>query len=127
MLATGGLLCPVKAIKDMLCSRKEQYESLSALPLASYMHHGALKTMTQKQFSEMLKGTLDSAGFNAADYSGHSFRRGGACTAFIAGASPLLIKSQGDWRSNAWERYIDIPMESRWTMASLLTQEAGKE
>ena len=38
----------------------------------------------------------------------HSFRRGGATLAFKAGAPTDLIKTQGDWKSEAYQKYIEV-------------------
>jgi len=50
---------------------------------------------------------LGMIGVDPAKYSGHSFRRGGATFAHRLGVDPLLIKRMGDWRSDAYRRYID--------------------
>ena len=40
-------------------------------------------------------------------FFGHSFRRRGACFALHSGVPSDYIKLQGDWKSNAYERYLD--------------------
>ena len=44
-----------------------------------------------------VKNTLLKAGINADDYSGHSFRCGGASFTMKSGVPFRLIKCQGDW------------------------------
>ena len=52
-------------------------------------------------------------GLDASQYSGRSFPRGGAQFALQCGLSTELIKLQGDWRSNACERYLEPSFELR--------------
>ena len=33
----------------------------------------------------------------------------------------LLIKNQGDWKSEAYQAYIDIPLSTKWDMLKLMT------
>ena len=47
---------------------------------------------------------------DAAKYSGHSLRRGGASFALLLGLPIDLIKIQ-DWRSNACERHLEPAFE----------------
>ena len=54
-----------------------------------------------------LKQTLDKCGLHTLRFSGHSFRRGGATFALHCGVPSDYIKLQGDWKSNAYERYLD--------------------
>jgi hypothetical protein len=50
----------------------------------------------------------------------HSLRRGGASTALKLGLSPVLIKLQGDWQSDAWLRYLEIDLDQRKLVAESL-------
>jgi hypothetical protein len=52
---------------------------------------------------------------------GHSFRRGGASHAFKCNIPAALIKLQDDWKSNAYLRYIDIPLYIRWNMMNVFS------
>ena len=45
-------------------------------------------------------------GLDPSNYSGHSFRRGGASFAFEIGLTLTEVKERGDWRSNAVHGYI---------------------
>jgi hypothetical protein len=58
-------------------------------------------------FVNALRHCLNEIGVDPSKYSGHSFRRGGATFAHRLGVDPLLIKRMGDWRSDAYMRYID--------------------
>ena len=52
---------------------------------------------------------------------GHSFRRGGASDAFKCNIPAALIKLQGDWKSNAYLQYSDIPLDVRWNMMNVFS------
>lgn len=53
-------------------------------------------------------------------YSNHSFRRGGASYALHCGLPVDLIKLQGDWKSNACERYLEPSFHLRQQVATTL-------
>lgn len=94
------------------------------VPLFRYsLEHASNIPMTHQQFSDKLRSCLTTIGFDASKYSGHSFRRGGATFALQCGLPIELIKIQGDWRSNACERYLQPSFEMRKTVA--VTMGAG--
>ena len=55
----------------------------------------------------------DVFGIDPAGFGSHSARRGGATAASEQGVVDLLIKRQGNWRSDAVYRYINLPIYSR--------------
>ena len=63
--------------------------------------------LTHRLFVETLRFCLGKIGVNPSEFSGHSFRRGGATFAHRMGVSPLLIKLMGDWSSDAHMAYIN--------------------
>jgi hypothetical protein len=114
-------LCPVRALlahfgASPLGARR---------PLFNYLCMGRECAMTQADFVSRLKSLLCKVSVKAADYSAHSFRRGGASYAFTIGMSPLQIKLRGDWGSDAYERYIFISSGATLTVASLLAGGVG--
>ena len=48
-------------------------------------------------------------------YSLHSLRRGGATFAYRSNLEADMIKTLGDWSSDAFKRYIDVSMDQRYT------------
>jgi hypothetical protein len=70
-------------------------------------------------FSQDIQATAISAGIGKR-LRPHSLRRGGASTALKLGISPVLIKLQGDWNSDAWLRYLEVDMCQRLTVSSRL-------
>ena len=67
-----------------------------------------MSCLNYDSFVAKLETVLSLAGFHPQDYCGHSFHRGGCSFAFQLGILPLLIKLRGDWKSNAYERYVFI-------------------
>jgi hypothetical protein len=47
-------------------------------------------------------------GENPDEFSTHSFRRGGASWAFTAEVPTELIQLYGDWRSDAYKKYLKL-------------------
>ena len=87
-------------------------------PLFSYVEsNGKLCYLNHSEFVKQLKQCLSKCGLNEKVYSGHSFRRGGCTYAFSLGLSPLLIKLRGDWRSNAYERYVTVTVDQQNNIA----------
>lgn len=65
------------------------------------------------QFMVKLRGCLGKLGINQKDYAGHSFRRGGATWALSSNMPGEVIKLLGDWKSDAYMCYIEVPLLSR--------------
>ncbi len=101
-------LCPLEATLAMLANLPAG-QTASDAPLFSYVSQGALTCIDYSAFVQRLKVVLNKAELPSDQYSGHSFRRGGCTFAFELGVPPLLIKLRGDWRSNAYERYVSVP------------------
>jgi len=65
-------------------------------PLFSLDGH---KPVTRQWFLKRTKSLLSKAGYKPESFSGHSFRRGGAQTAFDSGLPPDEIQRIGRWKS----------------------------
>jgi len=61
-------------------------------------------------FSVQLKNALTWAGLPHESYKGHSFRIGAATTAAMRGMSDEDIQRMGRWKSQAFRKYIRIPI-----------------
>ena len=65
---------------------------------------------------------LVKVGLNPDDWSGHSFRRGGASLLYRLGIDPLTIQACGDWSTDTFLRYLEVNFDRLWsaqnTMAS---------
>lgn len=97
------------------------------VPLIRYCSPGASNVpLTHKLFTQKLHICLAACGFHASMYSGHSFRRGGASYALECGLPVDLIKLQGDWNSNAYERYLQPSLNLRKKVATTMGSSASK-
>jgi len=96
------LTCPVKAVLAFLHLR-----GLHQGPLFSF---GPNLSVSRYFFCKALANNLTSIGLDPQLYKAHSLRIGAATTAQSLGHSESDIKHMGRWRSNAFTRYIRIPM-----------------
>ena len=101
----GSLLCPVQALENI-------FELVPVGPQDPCFLIAKNEPLTYRQFQAMLKESISTAGMDATQYSSHSFRRGGASWSFLAGVPTEMIKLMGDWRSDAYLRYIEFPAEA---------------
>lgn len=88
--------------------------------------------MVHTEFVRWVKALLTRAGFDAARYAGHSFRRGAASFSFLVGLPELLVKELGAWRSQAYQVYMDLSLyqklqvHRRW-FAAMAAGQLGAE
>jgi integrase len=66
--------------------------------------------ITRSIFSQYLNKTLVAAGIRDAHIRPHSFRIGAATSAAAAGIPDEQIQRFGRWRSDAYRRYVRIPL-----------------
>lgn len=117
--------CPSTALLQMVL---ECPSPPSPVPLFRYVDRIKRVTpLTHQKFTCKLRDTLAKLGFPSEQYSGHSFRRGGASFALQCGLPAELIKLQGDWRSNSYERYLNPSFQSRLTVAQALGRAFSSE
>lgn len=114
---TDSRLCPVAALKAFWALPAGPQSG----PLFAFRQSAGLHTLDYKSFTNQLSCVLQACGFDNRLYSGHSLRRGGATHAFKCGVPPAYIKAQGDWASSCWERYVHIPLDLRWKLATTMT------
>ena len=115
-------LCPLSALHQAF----QQASSADPEgPAFMYIKGTQLFPYTYSSFTTKLKSALENCGFAAEQYSGHSFRRGGATFAMKAGVPYNLIQAQGDWKSSTYERYLDesfvYRLQTVATMAANIT------
>ena len=72
---------------------------LSTDYLFAYSVSGKKAVLTYSQFTTMLKRYLKQLGLSSREYSGHSFRWGGATHALNSGVPVEIKKAQGIWKS----------------------------
>lgn len=85
-------------------------------------HGNTLRSMTHASFTKKLKDFISLAGLNPRDYSGHSLRRGGCTFAFQAGVPVDLIRTHGDWRSDAYQQYLEITSDTKEITTTRMAQ-----
>ena len=73
-------------------------------------------------FTSRLKTLLTRSGYDAALFSGHSFRRGGATFLHSCGGSALMVQASGDWSSQCFTRYLYLSFAERLRSQSLISQ-----
>lgn len=101
-----SVLCPVKAFKNMCQAIPAHAEApLFLLPNR--------KPVTYLMFQNKLKHCIKRIGLNPAAFSSHSFRRGGATLLFNANVEPDKIQLLGDWRSEAYKKYLTFTLEDK--------------
>ena len=95
-------ICPVQAVTNMFrCS-----PSHPSAPAFSYNISSNTFFFLQNSFIATLRSFLSHLGFDAQSFS--SMRRGGATQAFRSGVPGELIKSHGDWTSEAYLTYLEL-------------------
>ena len=114
-------LCPVHALRDFFDTCPAPASSPAfVLPTAT-----GLRSISYSSFTKHLKDLLRLAGLNPDNYSGHSFRRGGATYASSLGIPHELIQLQGDWASTAYLEYLARPLRQRLSLAQTVASQLG--
>ncbi len=67
------------------------------------------EALHRSQVVSAIKWLVAQLGLDPTYYVGHSLWRGGATSAVAVGLSPAVIEQMGGWRSDTWQRYIQIP------------------
>ena len=94
--------CPVLALSAYFALRKPDSGALFTFMDGSPLSRGF--------FSQQLNLSLIWAGCQSKYYKGHSFRIGAATSAVAAGIPEAHIKLMGRWSSDAYKKYIRIPV-----------------
>ena len=94
--------CPILVMKRYLRVRGS-----TPGPLFIFADHTPISA---SYFARQLATCLSHCGYNTTMYTGHSFRIGAATTAAERGCTDIQIQTMGRWKSNAFRRYIRIPM-----------------
>ena len=103
-------LCPLQAYHNALTLAPDTRPTDPAF--ITYIS-GKESPFTYTKFAVKLRTTLQNAGISPDNFSEHSFRRGGATFAMRSGVPLPLIECQGDWASDAYERYLVTTLKDR--------------
>ena len=102
-------LCPVRALASAL-------RVVGVGPGEAPLFSGSGCDLSRSKFVQRLHSLLQAAGVHPTMYSGHSFRRGGASWAFEAGLPGEFIQILGDWRSDAYLRYLSLNTNTKFKL-----------
>jgi len=108
-------LCPVAAY-DNMC---RLVPAADTDPAFCTVVDGVRKPITYAVFQKKLKASTKAIGLDPKLFSTHSFRRGGATLAFRAGIAGDTIKILGDWQSEAYQVYLECPIEVKAAASNL--------
>jgi len=106
----GHDLCPTTAILRALALTATAPSSGPAFVSAS---PGGFTPLTPSAFVSKLKSCISQTGSDSKAFSAHSFRRGGATWAFNCHVPGEIIQVLGDWSSDCYKRYLQIPTQSK--------------
>ena len=108
------ILDPVRHLQSLFSRVPAQGSS----PAFSYNQKSFISYST---FTNRLKTLLTKSGYDAALYSGHSFRRGGATFLHACGGSALMVQASGDWSSQCFTRYLFFSFTERLRSQALIS------
>ena len=116
-------LCPISAFNNMtrLVPAKGSSPAF-IIPKKQSNRSSILVPLTHSVFVSQMRKLLAHCGYDPKAYTGHSFRRGGATWASQMGMLPDDIRAHGDWKSNAYERYIQISLTDKINIAKQMMQ-----
>ena len=115
----GSKLCPVKAYRHMCATVKAKGDD----PLFSLSEK---KCIFYKHYQAKLKAVIKQIGLDSDLYSSHSFRRGGCTFSFQSGIPAELIQLHGDWKSDAYKKYLSLTFEDKFIVAERIKQQILK-
>jgi hypothetical protein len=101
LTAIPGPSCPIVALQHHLLSNSDLP---SSAPFFAFKTSTGFLPMVKKSFLDRCSDIFCSVGLAAIH--GHSFRIGGATEHLRRGLSVELLKIQGRWKSDAFQRYI---------------------
>ena len=115
-LSLNSVLCPVRAYTHALLT----LGSTTCVPAFVFRDSsGNVLSLTKDVFIETFRSVVSRfAGGDISNFTGHSFRRGGASWAFQAGVPGELIQVCGDWASDAYKRYLEFSMDDKLNLAA---------
>ena len=108
----GSPFCPCTAV---LLVYKLVTAFSDEAPLLCYPSPSGPRPLSYELFISRLKAILTGLGVDHTKYAGHSFCRGGASLALACNLPTELIKLQGDWRSDCYQRYLDPDLDTKFT------------
>ena len=110
-----SILCPVSAYKKM-CRRvkAKKNDPLFSLPDKS--------CITYRKYQSKLKQVISALKLDPKCYTTHGFRRGGTTYSFRSNVPSELIQLHGDWKSDAYKKYLEFSFEDKLQVALRMRQ-----
>lgn len=104
-----------KSIKKYLAGVKDVFDNSPVKhPQAPLFQDDQGHALTYAAIVKAVKVLAEACGFNPKNFSGHSFRIGGATTMGILKFPPEVIRQLGRWESTCYQRYVRVaPMQLR--------------
>ena len=120
LLHLDSVLCPVKAYRHLM----EKVGHLSFTPAFVFIHLGRIRWLTRELFIRTFREIAQVfISGDVHEFTGHSFRRGGATWAFDSGVPGELIQVCGDWASDAYKRYLDFGLQRKLDLAAVFCKD----
>jgi hypothetical protein len=107
----GKMLCPSAALGNALAVSREA--DCNGPAFMRRNSKGGLVPVLYGWFSKRLLDLVVECGECRNDYGTHSLKRGGACWALKCGFNSEIIKLLGDWHSNAYQQYLEVPLSDK--------------
>jgi hypothetical protein len=117
---TGLVLCPYSAV--LKCFQATPQPDNQGPAFVWQVGANKFTPMTHATFVRHVKWAVSVLGLDPKDYAGISFRRGGASCLAAAGADHSLIKELGDWKSDAYARYVRREQTRRLELPALFAK-----
>ena len=108
-------LCPVQALLHYL--KLTPSAPISGPAFVIPRKQGGFSPLTPADFVSRLRSCLHRLELCPSHFAAHSFRRGGASWALQCGLAPDVVRILGDWKSDTYLSYIDLPLSARVKMA----------
>ena len=98
--------CPVEAMAEYLRATENRAPDSALFAYEGGAGNGV--PLTRARLNAEVKDLARHAGFNPANYSTHSFRRGGAISLWTCGFDADTIRERGRWQSSVYQEYLRI-------------------
>ncbi len=90
-------------------------------PLFAYVGQ-VLKPVSYYEYQSFIRQLIAKIHLEPNLYSLHSFRHGGATSAFSSKVPGELIKVHGDWKSDTFLKYLEVSLEHRLEVTQSMVQ-----
>ena len=108
--------CPVQDLCAVYWTERH-FSDLRALPYDMAFRvptgEGESEPMSYNVYESTLKLFSEAAGYDPAEISSHSLRRGGCTYLSMCGATLEELKARGDWSSDTVFAYLRTPLTTR--------------